>query len=183
MKVPFILKKFLFCLREPFLETHTANICGHETKQEGFIHNDDFCKITIMEMPLTENGHPDYCLECIGNMSTHCAWCGKQIFIGDQITLYALKEGANVEINESSVSYELGGLTTYVGCVSCYMGCTDIYSSGCWLPGPDGKGMVELHLSIYQQMDKLEKELWSNPTGTLEDKGGRLEPTLHPLKQ
>jgi hypothetical protein len=36
-----------------------------------------------------ENGHPKYCLKCLAKMAIRCAWCGRAIFVGDPITLYA----------------------------------------------------------------------------------------------
>ncbi len=130
MKVPFFAQKLLVAMSAPFQEVHTANVCGHKTHKKGFMHNGK-C-MTIMEMPLAENGHPDYCLECIGKMSIQCAWCGKPITIGSPITLYIPKKGFNVP--DYAVRYGDGDNQALVGCFG--WDCADSGADlvGRWLP-------------------------------------------------
>lgn len=85
MKIPFAVR-VTFGVKRSFQKKYQANICGHTTMRKGLIHND--METIVTEMPLASNGSPDYCLECIGNMSIQCAWCNRPIFVGDPITLY-----------------------------------------------------------------------------------------------
>ncbi len=68
------IRFYLFWLRKVFLnvsrcfrKTYTANVCSHKTKQQDIMQHGDG-RNTIMEMPLADNGNPDYCVECIGKL-------------------------------------------------------------------------------------------------------------------
>jgi hypothetical protein len=112
--------------------TYVANKCGHETKKKGEIHF--LGEISIMDMPLSENGNPDYCLGCIGDMTIQCAWCKNPIVIGSPITLYIPKE--NFEIPKHAVRYENPGKTrdSLVGCIGWDCADTGADIQGHWMP-------------------------------------------------
>lgn len=130
MKVPFFAQKLLVAMRAPFQEVHTANVCGHKTHKNGFMHNGK--NMTIMEMPLSENGHPDYCLECIGKMSIRCAWCGEPITIGSSVTLYLPKK--EFKVPDYAVRYGEGDDQALVGCLRWDCADTGADLAGRWLP-------------------------------------------------
>lgn len=144
-KVLFVLEKIWVVLSYIFRTTHTANKCGHKTKKKGFIKDGDHT--TIMNMPLAENGHPDYCLDCISKMTIQCAWCENRITIGDPITLYTPNESYNVP--DHAVPYTEGGSKALVGCLD--WNCGDAFDrAGFWLPGDGGKGQVQRVPSILE---------------------------------
>ena len=99
-------------ITNPFRQTLTATVCGHETKQKGPIIA--FGKISLMSMPVDKNGHTEYCLSCIGKMSIRCAWCGESIRIGNAVTLY-------MPTNESFIPPEYA--VRYKGDERCFVGC------------------------------------------------------------
>ncbi len=70
-----------------FKKTYTAK-CGHKTKLKGkltaFGESCD-CEMNILEGEKT----PEYCFDCLSEMTIKCGWCKKNIFIGDIITLYS----------------------------------------------------------------------------------------------
>ncbi len=69
-----------------FRETYHANKCGHITKLKGLMY--DGIKKVIWRLPLSDNGNPNYCLDCVGDMSILCAWCNQPITVGSLVTLY-----------------------------------------------------------------------------------------------
>jgi len=87
---------------------------------------------TIMKMPLTENGNPDYCLKCIGEMSIKCAWCGNPITIGSPITLHTPQK--DYEVPEYAVRYTEGGSNALVGCLGWNCAYTGADMCGRWMP-------------------------------------------------
>ena len=114
------MKRVLFKLNEVwvfflsfFRMTYIANICGHKTKLKG--STTDGNDTMIMTMPLAANGNPDYCLDCIGNMSIQCAWCGGPIVIGSPITLYIPKDPSKVPTY--ATPYKRGNHMAFVGCL------------------------------------------------------------------
>ena len=97
----------------------------------------------IIQMPCAENGSPDYCLECIGNMTIKCAWCGNPITIGRPITLYVPDK--DFKVPDYAVRYIEGGVNALVGCFR--MTCADGRGlSGHWLP----PGKVERCMSPFE---------------------------------
>lgn len=129
MSVLFQTKKFWAIISRPLRRTYTANICGHQTKLKGPMSDGE--SVNIMEMPLAENGSPDYCLECIGKMSIKCAWCEHPIVIGELITLYVPQKDFTVP--DYAVHYPDDTGQALVGCsrMDCADGC-DI--CGRWMP-------------------------------------------------
>ncbi len=97
--------------------TFTANGCKHKTKREGEIHY--FDHTSIMKMPLSKNGNPDYCLDCIARMTIQCAWCRTPITIGSPITLYTPKDS---RVPKHAVAYTKDNSKTLVGCT--HQSCT-----------------------------------------------------------
>ena len=147
------MNRFWLILRHSFRRTYTANICGHKTKQEGHMSNGE--NMTNMKMPLAENGNPDYCLECIGDMSIKCAWCGKPITIGSPVTLYTPKE--EFEIPEHAVHYTKNDSKALVGCSGrgCAIPGFDI--CGKWMPPGEVKRLpspVELCIATKQGVEE-----------------------------
>lgn len=130
MRVPFVIQQLWIAVSTPFRRNHTANICKHQTKQKGFMH--DGQSTTIMQMPLAENGHPDYCLECIGKMSIRCAWCGKPIAIGSPVTLYIPND--DFKVPDYAVCYSEGDSKALVGCLRWNCADTGADMSGHWIP-------------------------------------------------
>lgn len=129
MKVPYVFQAIAITVSRSFRKTHTANICGHVTKKKGFIKYGD--STVIMEMPLEDNGHPDYCLDCISKMTIRCAWCGEPIVIGSPITLYLPTEG--LDIPDHAVRYSEGKEQALVGCLR--WDCAHLANmSGYWMP-------------------------------------------------
>lgn len=117
---------------EDFRKTYTTNICKHSTKLKGRILSKeaDF----VMEMPLSVDGNPDYCLECIGKMSIQCAWCGNPIHIGNSVTLHLPRDGETYEAPLHAVQYPTDG-KYFVGCLR--WDCSDgggIDRAGFWMP-------------------------------------------------
>ena len=50
--------------------SHVANKCRHMTTRSGWV--EAFGERYFVEMPLAENGRPDYCLSCIGRQLSCC---------------------------------------------------------------------------------------------------------------
>lgn len=141
MNVPFIVQSLLCAVSNPFRGIHTANVCRHQTRKKGFMH--DGKSMSIMEMPLAKNGHPDYCLECIGKMSIRCAWCGEPITIGDPITLYHPKK--EFEVPDYAVKYGESDKQSLVGCLR--WDCADTLAlCGQWMP----PGVVRRAPSLFE---------------------------------
>lgn len=121
-----------------FRKTHIANICGHTTPIKGRITV--FEESYTMKMPLSDNGKPDYCLDCIGKMSIRCAWCGNPISIGDPVTLYLLGESERPA--EHAVAYKKDP-RCFVGCLGWDCANSGADRQGFWMP----PGEVERCLS------------------------------------
>lgn len=100
------------------------------TKQQGPMSNGK--ATTIMWMPLMESGAPDYCLECVGNMSIRCAWCGEPIAIGNPITLYIPND--DYQIPDYAVRHVEGGSMALVGCLGWNCASTGADMCGYWMP-------------------------------------------------
>jgi hypothetical protein len=112
-----------------FRKTYIANVCGHKTKRKGLVSA--FGGKIMMQLGLCENGKPEYCLDCIGQMSIQCAWCEGSIAIGDYVTLYAHE--TNTRIPKHAVRYhEDEGLL--IGCMR--KGCGSLFAKklGIWTP-------------------------------------------------
>jgi hypothetical protein len=119
------LKIFSFLTR-----THIANKCGHRTRRAGWAKA--FRERYFVEMPLAVNGSPDYCLACIGSMAILCAWCGRDIHIGEPITLYTPRDKHFV-LPEHAVRHREEPLQV-VGCLR--WGCAETGGdrAGFWVP-------------------------------------------------
>jgi len=148
----FFLQKLWIRISYVFRVTHTANRCGHQTKQEGFITCGEHT--IIMAMPLAENGHPEYCLDCIGNMTIQCAWCDRRIPIGSPITLYIPKE--SYAVPNHAVCYTEDDSKALVGCLGSECADAGMDRAGFWLPGEDGRGRV-------QRVPTIMETLLANP--------------------
>lgn len=137
--VLFSFEKMWVLLTSAFYTTYTANKCGHKTKERGFMNDDDYT--SVITTPLAENGIPDYCINCIGNMSINCAWCGNLITIGDPITLYAPKEIYRVP--DYAVSYTRSDdKKVLIGCLRWYCANSMDDRAGFWVLGKNGLGIV-----------------------------------------
>lgn len=68
-----------------FRPTFVATICGHETKKEGTVRV--FGKNEILSIPVDEEGHTPYCLDCVGRMAIRCALCDEVIYVGEVVAL------------------------------------------------------------------------------------------------
>jgi len=105
-----------------------------------------------MRMPLANNGHPDYCLKCIGKMSIRCVWCGRTILIGSPITLLTPLESFNVP--DYAVKYGEGKISAYVGCLGWDCADTGADLAGYWMP-PGVVTRVQSPSEIVLQTGKL----------------------------
>jgi len=104
-------------------------MCNHQTKREGWITSDSGSY--GMRMPLSDNGSPDYCLECIGKMEIKCAWCENPIRIGDPVTLYIPREPNNVP--KHAVKYH-DDSKCVVGCLRWNCADSGMDRQGFWTP-------------------------------------------------
>lgn len=116
---------------DPPPKAHVANVCGHATNQSGKVTN-PFGEEGDLQMPLADNGHPDYCLECVAAMSVRCAWCGKSIDVGDPVTLYVPKE--SFVAPDYAVRHEEGGHVSLVGCLRWECASSGADRQGFWYP-------------------------------------------------
>lgn len=125
-----------------FRKTYLANVCGHRTKRRGVAVS--FGERGIMNMPLEENGRPNHCLACIGNMAIRCGWCGKAINVGDLVTPYMPKPTMPdyTRYHQDSPT----GPRTVIGC--CRSSCREFPGDedGQWLP----PGKVERFPSLIE---------------------------------
>lgn len=119
------LHSFLSLFRRP-----TANICGHKTEMSGIILVRG--KMYDMSMPQSDNGLPDYCLNCIAEMSIRCAWCGGNITIGDPVILGVPDQGFKVP--EYAVYHHEAGQSALVGCIKGECSDSIMLVSGIWMP-------------------------------------------------
>lgn len=131
MKVLFVLSLAVNAIAQLFRRNHKANVCGHQTKKTGVMKSPDGA-VSIMSMPLADNGHPDYCLACIGDMTIQCAWCDNQIAIGDPITLYLPRKG--FDIPKHAVHYNGERYKSLVGCLSSNCAESGADLCGYWMP-------------------------------------------------
>lgn len=116
-------------LSHPFRRTYTANVCGHRTKRAG--KTASYGQESLNSMALSENGKPDYCLECLAKMAIRCAWCGKPICIGEPVTLYAPKE--TFRVPKHAVRYDRDE-RYLVGCLGWNCAATGADRQGFWVP-------------------------------------------------
>ncbi|MEI6627472.1 MAG: hypothetical protein WCL61_02660 [bacterium] len=84
-----------------------------------------------MAMPLSENGNPNYCLDCIAKMAIRCAWCGEAISIGSPVTLYTPKE--DYKIPEYATRYQ-NNAKSLVGCLRWNCADSGMDRQGFWMP-------------------------------------------------
>jgi len=138
------LKSWWFKISSFMVRSHVANKCGHRTKRSGWA--EAFGERYFVEMPLAENGRPDYCLGCIGGMAIRCAWCGKAIHIGDPVTLYTPMKKDFV-VPAHAVPYSEKPLQL-VGCLR--WGCAETGGdrAGFWMP----PGHVRRVPSAFEQL-------------------------------
>lgn len=128
-KIRYRLRVLWLALSNLVRKTHTANACGHRTKKAGEAE----ClgeKVTF-SMPLSKNGNPEYCLDCIAKMAIKCAWCGDPIHIGDPVTLYAAKK--SFKVPEHAVRYDKDK-ECLVGCLGWNCAFSGADRQGFWVP-------------------------------------------------
>lgn len=113
----------------PFRKTYAANVCGHRTKKTGKVTSRG--ESYAISMPLSKNGSPDYCLDCIAKMSIGCAWCERSIHIGDPVTLYMPRE--TFKVPEHAVRYDEDD-RFLVGCLGWECAETGADHQGFWMP-------------------------------------------------
>lgn len=96
--------------------------CGHEfLKKDEILVNGN---LVITKVPIDKYGSTPYCHKCLGEMATSCTYCGKPIFIGDQIVV----EYPNSERKK-------GDYQIRIGCRR--KNCPSVYSNGSfafWVP-------------------------------------------------
>lgn len=116
---------------------YTARICGHETTAKGDVTA--FDQTITTEMPVTDGG-VDYCLGCIGTMAIRCAICGKPIFIGDPVKLFAYQYTTKQPPDYAVMVDE----RWIVGCLRSTCCSTIAERAGFWIPDTiTNKGHVE----------------------------------------
>lgn len=139
MNIKYWIERVWVKITNPFRQTLIATVCGHETKQKGL--SIVFGKAsTILTMPVDENGHTEYCLDCIGEMSIRCAWCGESISVGSPVTLYLAS--TSFKVPDYAVRYS-GDESCLVGCLRWNCADTGADMCGHWVP----PGKVERCLS------------------------------------
>lgn len=108
-----------------------AALCGHQVNANpGIVRA--YGETTKTKMPKNEQGSYDYCFDCLGDMAIRCGWCGKAIFIGDMVTLYAARD-PDFKIPDVAAIYELKN-KSLVGCLRA--SCADSGADYCghWVP-------------------------------------------------
>ncbi len=128
-KVFYYLRLYFLFISYPFRKTFTANVCHHLTKKTGQIIARG--KKSILSMPQSANGNPDYCLECIAGMAIQCAWCENTIGIGDPVTLYIPKK--SYQTPSHAVRYHEDE-RCLVGCLGLNCADTGADRQGFWMP-------------------------------------------------
>jgi hypothetical protein len=121
--------------------------CGHKCKEIDYVSaygGTTQTKISIVK------GKTEYCHKCLEKMTIRCAWCGRPIFIGDQITLYSTNSN-DFKAHEDSVIYDKKNLS-YVGCPR--RDCAETGADYCGIWIPPGK--------VYRQTSVIELAL-ANP--------------------
>lgn len=121
--------------------------CGHLTKRKDSITA--FEETVSCKLPLNNDRSTDYCHACLEKMTIRCAWCGKPIFIGDPVTLYAQSDESDQELPDYAVKY---GERSYVGCLRWECADSGADRSGFW--NPPGE--------VFRVMSPLEQCLQSN---------------------
>jgi len=102
-----IFRKISFIFRK----TDTAEICGHQTKRN-------------------PEKVPEFCEDCLRKMAARCAWCGRLIYFGDVVTLYAASQC--FRIPDFAIRDEECEGNVLVGCAGCAT-CKSHYK-GIWVP-------------------------------------------------
>jgi len=130
-------------LTRGFRTTFTANICGHRTKMEAEVTHKG--ETYVISLRASDNGRPDYCHECLTNMTIRCAWCGNSIRVGDPVTLYMPRE--TFVVPPHAVRYD-EDTRCLVGCLRWNCGASGIDRMGFWVP----PGKVERVPSPYEML-------------------------------
>lgn len=138
MNTKYYLQVVWLALSYPFRKTYIANVCRHRTKKVGKVtsHGESY----MMSMPLSDNGNPNYCLDCIAKMAIRCAWCGNSIHVGNPVTLYIPQE--SYQVPEHAVRYS-EDRRRLIGCLGWNCAGTGADRQGFWVP----PGKVERVLS------------------------------------
>jgi hypothetical protein len=113
------------------LRKYKAVKCGHTTRLKGKLKA--FGEKCTLKMPKNKDGTVDYCLDCLAEMTTKCAWCGKAIFIGDPVTLYTPKD-PNYQPPEKEYSIYSRDPLRLVGCLRMSCGDSGMDRAGFWYP-------------------------------------------------
>ncbi len=148
MSIKYQAKKSFLLLTHFFRRNYIAKVCLHKTKRSGVIKSLD--EEIIMQMPLEDDGRPDYCLNCIAKMSIRCAWCGSVILIDDFITLYVPSN--TFRIPDYAVIYkDIDGSETLVGCLRKGCGITEVDMNGRWVtPGKVDRFPSPMEMALAQ---------------------------------
>lgn len=120
-----------------FLGIRIVAKCGHKTKLKGKVSA--FGETIITEIN-PRKGKVEYCHKYLEKMAIKCAWCAKPIFIEDPITLYSTTCLDKMPEHTVIFSEEL---MQVVGCGRSSCAQTGADYAGIWVPGENGKGMVE----------------------------------------
>jgi hypothetical protein len=110
----FFVNLLKILILRPFKKKMIANLCGHETLREGLVVSK--YGRGLVKMPLSANGRPDYCLDCIAKMTIRCTWCDSPIFIGDPVTLYPLHSSCSYRIPGGAVKSP-NNPNLWIGCM------------------------------------------------------------------
>lgn len=107
-----------------------ATQCGHLTMIRGSFTA--FGETFSGRVPVVR-GRTMYCHACLGKMSIRCAWCGRPIVPGHEVTLYLEQPGVKMPSYAVSYTHEDTGQRAYVGCLHCAEGGFGD-AQGVWLP-------------------------------------------------
>lgn len=94
-----------------------------------------------IHLRLPKEKPPEYCLDCLENMTIRCAWCELPIFIGNPVTLYVSPEDIGLKLPPGAVVYKENPRQV-VGCLRMACAQSGADRSGFWVPGADGKAVV-----------------------------------------
>lgn len=120
---------------------HYAHICEHTT----YLVDTVSAYGSKKEVTLDPE-HLAYCHRCLEGMAIPCAWCGKAIFIDDDVTLYECQKNDLPPYQEGMKSYHSTDTTiTLVGCTRLSCNDTGADAVARWVTTQDNKGRVLLY--------------------------------------
>lgn len=94
-------------LKKRFSKNQLASVCKHPILKS---------EIIIDRIVYSLQAKPQYCIPCLRQKSTHCAWCGKEIVLGRKISLQPSCPG-RAALPQSQVYSDDNIKNHFVGCL------------------------------------------------------------------